>query len=259
MDWKKLIKAKSPDKHKYDYGHVVVYGGSQMTGAAGLGAISALRMGAGLVTIAAPRETTYLYHQLSTSLIIEEMTDFKDHFQDKRRNALLIGPGAGCEIEKPVLDTVASGKICVLDADALKPFILSKTHEKCVLTPHEGEFERLFPDISGEKADRAVKAAKLCRSIIVLKGRKTIIAAPDGRFEIIINGSPWLATAGSGDVLAGMIAGFAAWHEHKDMLFESVCAAVWMHGEASQLAGPGMISADLPDQIKSAWQNLLNN
>ncbi|PZP54748.1 MAG: NAD(P)H-hydrate dehydratase [Micavibrio aeruginosavorus] len=259
MDWKKLIKAKSMDKHKYDYGHVVVYGGSQMTGAAGLAAISALRMGAGLVTIAVPRETTYLYRQLSTSLIVEEMTDFKDHFQDKRRNMLLIGPGAGHETERPTLDVIESGKLCVLDADALKLFILGKTHDKCILTPHEGEFERLFPDTSGGKADRALKAAKFCRAIIVLKGHETIIASPDGRFEIISNGSPWLATAGSGDVLAGMIAGFAAWHKHEDMLFESVCAAVWMHGEASQLAGPGMISADLPDQIKKVWQNLLNH
>ena len=255
MEWKSLIRPKTENSHKYDYGHVLIYGG-QMAGAASLASVSALRMGAGLVTVAVSRETTQLYTGLSTSVILEERTDFRESLQDKRRNVILIGPGAG-NCGEAVRQSLETGKICVLDADALRPEILEFTHSGCVLTPHEGEFERLFPDIKGEKSLRAIEAARRSRAIIVLKGHETVIARPDGYLETLNNGSPWLATAGSGDVLAGMIAGFAAWHDNP--LFEATCAAVWMHGEASQLAGPGMISADLPDMIPDVWVRELSS
>ncbi len=261
MSWRILIQPKSGSDHKYAYGHVVVYGGARMTGAAGLAAVAALRMGAGLVTIAAPRETTQLYRELSPSVILEERTDFKKNFEDERRNAIVIGPGAGSAIKKAVLDSAKSQKLCVLDADALTAFedepekLLKTTHSQCVLTPHEGEFARLFPDISGPRAGRAINAAKQSGAIMVLKGAETVVASPDGRVERFVNGSAWLATAGSGDVLAGMIAGFGAWH--RENLFEAVCAAVWMHGEASQIAGPGMISSDLPGILPEVWRRAL--
>ncbi len=263
--WKNQTKQKPADGHKYKYGHAVVYGRTKMTGAACLAAKSALRMGAGLVTVATRQDVANVYRSYCPSLIVEEMrglADFKEHFRDERKNAILIGPGAGFDdragLKAAVVESVVSGKICVLDADALTVFedgvgsLLGFTHHNCIFTPHDGEFEKVFPGLTGTKIERAIQAAKKSKAIIVLKGHETVIAAPDGKYTVNNNGSPWLATAGTGDVLAGMIAGFAAWH--KTNLFEAVCASVWMHGRASQIAGAGMISADLPDIIPQVWK-----
>ena len=236
-----------------------------MTGAACLAGKSALRMGVGLVTISSPEKVANVYRSFCPSLIVEERESadqFYKQFEDPRRNAILIGPGAGKDnaegLRKAVLDSVQSKKICVLDADALTVFengpeiLLRLTHEHCIFTPHEGEFAKIFPDIKGDKAEKASQAAKISNAVIVLKGSETIIAASDGLVVLNTNGSPWLATAGTGDVLAGMIAGLCAWHAQT--IFEAVCSAVWMHGEASQLAGAGMISADLVELIPQVWK-----
>jgi NAD(P)H-hydrate epimerase len=238
-----------------------------MTGAACLSGISALRAGAGLVTIVTPKVSADIYRNYCPSLIVEtfmDISDFSSHCADIRRNVVLVGPGAGLKnsagLKGVIASSVASDKICVFDADALtllseeQDFLRSKLHQKCILTPHEGEFKKLFPDLGGNKVQRASAASALTNSIVVLKGAETIIAAPDGRIEILTNGSPWLATAGSGDVLAGIIAGLCASREEE--VFEAVCAAVWMHGRASQIAGPGMISADLPDCVPQVWKEL---
>lgn len=267
--WCDVIGRKTGDKHKYDYGYVAVFAGPRMTGAASLAALSALRMGTGAVAIIADPKISDVFRHFSPSFIVnelEETAQFIEHIKDEKRNTVLIGPGAGQKnpagLKKAVLDSLHLKKITVIDADALTVFkddpdqLFKELNPKSVLTPHGGEFERLFPDLEGANAEKAVRAAKRSGSIIVLKGQETLIATPDGKLVSSDNGTGWLATAGSGDVLAGMIAGLCAWHE--DAIFEAVCAAVWMHGETSNLAGPGLISEDLPNKIPEVWASLLN-
>lgn len=288
----KLITTKQAAAHKYDHGHCVIWGGRVMTGAAALAAMAALRIGAGLVSIIAHPENLYIYKSISPSLLVEpilEAARFRDHFADPRRNVVVIGPGAGTEngaaLKKAVFDAVSleAQKFCVLDADALTifaddpPLLYRAIHQgwgaqkqggsnsstegspigpRCVLTPHEGEFKKLFPtiDSSLSKMERAVEAAKLSGAIVVLKGAGSVIAAPDGRAVVNNTGTGWLATAGSGDVLAGIIAGLLA----RDILpmFEGVCAAVFLHGRLAELHGPGLISEDLPNLIPALLEDL---
>jgi hydroxyethylthiazole kinase-like uncharacterized protein yjeF len=270
LSWGQAEFQKPLQAHKYHHGHCVVLGGRVMTGAASLAAMSALRMGAGLVTIVTPADTTPLYQLQNPSLMVEPLTElvrFKDHIKDTRRNGVVIGCGLGQDnpaiLKKIIFDVVQSSpqKICVLDADALTVFaedsrpLLSALHGQCVLTPHEGEFEKLFPDIRGSKIERAYTAAKRTKSIVVLKGADTVIAAPDDRLVINVAQTGWLATAGSGDVLAGMIAGLAV--RGVTDLFDSVCAAVWMHAKAGDSLGAGMISSDIPSKIPAIWQEIL--
>lgn len=271
VGWGAKLTPKSPDSHKYDHGHVVVCGGRKMTGAGCLAAISALRMGAGLCTIVSAAESLDVYRNFSPSLIVEhgeEIARFKEHLRDVRRNAVVIGPGAGQDnpggLRKAVLDAIQiePRRTCILDADALTVFandprvLHHATGSHCVLTPHEGEFEKLFPDLVGPRADRAQAAALKTKAIIVLKGPETIIASPEGGCFINTNGSGALATAGTGDVLAGMIAGLAARNCEGLSLFGAVAAAVWMHAEAGSRFGPGLISADIPDLLPSLWQDV---
>jgi hydroxyethylthiazole kinase-like uncharacterized protein yjeF len=273
IGWAEKLQPKAPDSHKYDHGHVVVLGGRRMTGAACLSALAALRTGAGLVTIASATDVANVYRSYSASLLVEpceEIARFKDHLTDPRRNVCIVGPGAGQEnkggLKKAVLDAVQldRDRVCILDADALTVFadnvnvLRHATHENCVLTPHEGEFEKLFPEITADsKMERAQEAALKSHAIVVLKGRETIIASPQGGVVVNSNGSGWLATAGSGDVLAGLIAGVAAREFPELSLFGAVCAAVWMHGEAGNRFGAGLISEDIIGQIPDITAELL--
>jgi hydroxyethylthiazole kinase-like uncharacterized protein yjeF len=260
--WGEYLEDKPRNSHKYDHGHVVVLGGRVMTGAACLAGKSALRMGTGLVTIASAPETCPTYRAFSPSLIVEPMAElarFKEHIKDPRRNVVLLGPGAGFEnpaaLKKAVFDACQRDPkmICVLDADALTVFaddpraLWRVTGAHCILTPHEGEFARVFPDLKGSKIERALAAAARSKSVVVLKGPDTVIAAPDGRCVVNGTGTGWLATAGAGDVLAGMIAGLAA----RSLMdpFDTACACAYLHGKAAEAIGPGLISADLPDVI----------
>lgn len=270
LGWQEDASTKAFWTHKYHHGHIAVLGGKVLTGATVLTSLSALRIGAGLVTIAAHPDVVNVYRMASPSLMVEplqEMARFKDHYaKDDRRNVLLIGPGAGLEnegaLKKIVFDATASERICVLDADALSVFendtrtFYKSLHKSCILTPHEGEFERIFPGLQGSKVDRALEASRKTGAIIVLKGADTVVASPNGKAVINTTGCGWMATAGTGDVLAGMIAGLVA---RKVLnLFDATCAAVWMHGKASELAGPGMISEDLSSHIPSVLA-LLND
>ena len=247
--------------HKYKRGHaVIVSGGKFNTGAARLAANAALKIGAGLVTITG-REEELLVHASHVTAVMLAQTEnamaLGMLLSDKRKNAVCIGPAAGVSSETcaKVRTVLASGAATVLDADALTSFaqnpdelfqaIAERPERAVILTPHEGEFSRLFKDRSNDseaKHERAVSAAKRSGAFIILKGADTVIASPDGRAVINSNAPPSLATAGSGDVLAGIVTGLLA---QGMPAFEAACAAVWLHGDAANKHGPSGLTAEL--------------
>ncbi len=253
--------------HKYRFGHALVFGGETMTGAGRLAARAALRAGAGLVTVAAPSAALPVYAQASASLMTAPL-DWPDELAallaDARKNAVLLGPGNGVteETRGHVLASLAAGKACVLDADALSVFaddparLFEAIAGPCVLTPHDGEFARLFPDLAraeGGKLARARAAARRSGAAILLKGADSVVADPDGRAVVNANAPPELATAGSGDVLAGILVGLLA---QGLPAFEAAAMAAWLHGAAASGFGPGLISDDLPDRLPNALKML---
>jgi hydroxyethylthiazole kinase-like uncharacterized protein yjeF len=273
--WRAHVRLPRADGHKYSRGHaVVVSGGAVTTGAARLAARAALRAGAGLVTIAAPRDALAIHAAANTAVMVrpvdgaEELTAF---LSDRRFNAVLLGPGGGVgpPMREQVMAALAGPRAVVLDADALTSFagegapalfaaIGRRKDHPTVLTPHEGEFTRLFSvhlqdAEKSSKLDRARAAAEASGAIMLLKGPDTVVAHPDGRAAINANAPPWLATAGSGDVLAGLAAGLLA---QGMPAFEATAAAVWLHGEAARLAGMGMISEDLSEGLPAVYRQL---
>ena len=246
--------------HKYKRGHaVVVSGGRFNTGASRLAANAALKIGAGLVTIAG-HEDELLIHAAHTTAVILAQTDnalaLGMLLNDKRRNAVCVGPaaGVGSATAANVRAVLASGAATVLDADALASFaqnpdelfeaIAERPERPVIITPHEGEFMRLFSDltnVSQAKHERAITAANRSGAIVILKGADTVIASPDGRAVINSNAPPSLATAGSGDVLAGLATGLLA---QGMPAFEAACAAVWLHGDAANRHGPNGLTAE---------------
>ncbi|MFQ5985149.1 MAG: NAD(P)H-hydrate dehydratase [Alphaproteobacteria bacterium] len=252
------------DDHKYRRGHaVVVGGGPASTGAARLAARAALRVGAGLVTVATPAEALAVYAGQLTAVMTALVPDddaFAALLADPRKNAVLLGPGTGVTetTRRRVLAALGAGKACVLDADAITAFkdapqdLLKELSTTSLLTPHEGEFARLFA-VEGDKVRRARAAAKRCGATVLLKGADTVIAAPDGRAVINANAPPELATAGAGDVLAGLALGLMA----QDLApFEAACAAAWLHGEAGKAVGPGLIAEDLSEALPGVLRRL---
>jgi len=261
--WSSVLPEPRAGGHKFDRGHALLYGGS-MTGAGRLAARSAQRMGAGLVTLVASEAAYPVYAAALESAIVkaEQKDLWREELQDTRPNALLIGPGLGLDpANKPrVLAALATGKACVLDADGLSLFadapelLFAALHEKCVLTPHEGEFARLFGDIAAageDKLTRARKAALKTGSVVLLKGSDTVIAESSGACVVNRNAPPWLATAGAGDVLAGMILGLLAQGVGG---FQAACAAVALHGAIANRFGIGLIAEDLVDGIPQILQ-----
>ena len=267
----------APTAHKYTRGHaVVVSGPAASTGAARMSARGALRIGAGLVTVASPLLAVATNAAHLTAIMLkpfEGPREFADILSDARRNVVLIGPGAGVSIATRLLVQVALEfeAACVLDADALTSFTLDQDddaepvvnhlfslikeapHRPVVLTPHEGEFKRLFPDLTGSKLERARAAAMRSGAVVVLKGADTVIAAPDGRAVINDNAPSWLATAGSGDVLAGFVTGLLA---QAMSPFEAASTAVWLHGACGTQCGPGLIAEDLPERLPQVLATL---
>ncbi len=247
------------DGHKYSRGHVVVAaGGFGKGGAARLAARGALRIGAGLVTVAAPRDALAEHAGNLDAIMLEG--GFIDAIEDARRNAVVIGPGNGVtgQTRANVLHALKAKKAAVLDADALtvfadaRPLLMEALHPNCVLTPHEGEFGRLF-EVEGGKLERARAAAAQCGAVVLLKGADTVIAAPDGRAIINDNAPPDLATAGAGDVLAGFIGGLLGQGLPP---FEAAAAGAWIHGDAATRFGPGLIAEDLPEMVPAVLREL---
>jgi ADP-dependent NAD(P)H-hydrate dehydratase / NAD(P)H-hydrate epimerase len=262
--WSGRFPWPSAAAHKYSRGHAVIAGGSLMTGAARLAAKAAQRAGAGLVTLAVPPERFDLYALALPAALIHPVSDdagFAALLTDPRRNAVLLGPGAGvgpalCLQVRQALD---AGKAGVLDADVFSSFaghrsaLLPGLNQRWLLTPHDGEFARLFPEISGSRLERARAAARLTGAAVLLKGADTVIAHPDGQAAINSNAPADLATAGSGDVLAGLAVGLIA--QGLDG-FTAGCIAAWLHGELGNSLGPGLIADDLPDALPAVLRRL---
>lgn len=262
--WIKRYPWPRLEGHKYSRGHALVLGGGMMTGAARLAARAALRVGAGLVTIASPPEVWQIYGLSMPSVIVQPVADansFNDLLADPRRNAVLLGPGAGFSevLRAQVRAAVDAGKSGVLDADVFAAFandlsgLAQGLEGRWLLTPHGGEFARVFGELPGSKLDQARQAAALAGTPVLLKGADTVIAHPDGRAVINSNAPPDLATAGSGDVLAGLAVGLMA--QGLDA-FDAGCAAAWLHGETGRAVGPGLIAEDLPESLPAILREL---
>ena len=265
--WKDALPDTAGFTHKYDRGHGVFFGGAEMTGATCLSAYAATRMGLGLATIAADKSSVDTYRVFMPHIIaraaegVQEKTAAADH---DNVNTIIIGPGYGNKDElKKLMPELLSlkNKKYVLDADALTAFagnaqeLFGSLDENCVLTPHEGEFKKLFGDYDADKLAITRLAAEKSGAVIVHKGQETIIAAPDGR--VVRNGgSPWLATAGSGDVLTGFIAGLIG---QGMPTFESACAAVWMHVKCAENFGAGLVAADIPDLLPEVLEGFYHD
>jgi NAD(P)H-hydrate epimerase len=255
-----------------------------------MGARGALRVGAGLVTVVGSAAATAVNATQLTAVMVKTIAAdgaLSEFLADARRNAALIGPGAGigASTAATVATVLASPAAAVLDADALTSFapgeaeaatpasafgFVSRGAEPrptaqalfsaikartaaVVLTPHEGEFKRLFGELTGSKLERARQAAERSGAVVILKGPDTVIAAPDGHAAINDNAPPWLATAGSGDVLAGLVTGLLA---QRMPAFDAACAAVWLHGECANRFGAGLIAEDLPEVLPQVLRAL---
>jgi hydroxyethylthiazole kinase-like uncharacterized protein yjeF len=252
---------------------VVVSGNQSHTGAARLAARGALRAGAGLVTIASPPDALAVHAAANLAIMVRPVDgpeELSGMLSDSRLNTVVLGPGGGVvtPMQEMVLGALAGNRAVVLDADALTSFadrpetlfpaIKSRGGAPTVLTPHDGEFARLFKNLAHQtetssKLDRARAAASACGATLLLKGSDTVVAATDGRASITENAPPWLATAGSGDVLAGFVAGLLA---QGMPAFEAASAAAWLHGETGNEAGPGLIAEDLPEALRAVYRRL---
>ena len=268
--WAEFMRAPAADGHKYGRGHAVVVSGAMArTGAARLAAGAALRAGAGLVTVASPPDALAVNAHHLTAVMLRRMDGAEglaEILADRRLTAAALGPGLGLgPAERAVVAAaLAAHPALVLDADALSLWreapdalfaAIAARPAPVVLTPHEGEFARLFPDLAaaGAKPGRAAAAAARAGATVVLKGADTVIAAPDGRVAINCNAPPWLATAGSGDVLAGIATGFLAQGLPG---FEAAAAAAWFHGAAGIEAGPGLTAEDLEPALRAVLRRL---
>ncbi len=264
--WARRFPWPAVTAHKMQRGRlVVVSGGAAHTGAARLAARAGLRIGAGLVTVLCPQDAL-LVHAAALEAVMVRPFDTEDELLElaETADAAVIGPGAGVTeaTADNVLALAQTGAAMVVDADALTVFrddpseLFSALDRDDVLTPHPGEFERVFPgllDRSPERITAAREAAKRAGAVVILKGADTVIAAPDGRAAVNVNAAPWLATAGSGDTLAGFVAGLLAQNMES---FEAACAAVWIHAEAGARFGPGLVADDLPDLAPGVLRDL---
>lgn len=265
--WGHSFPLPDAQSHKYRRGHSVVVSGKRgSTGAARLAARAALRVGSGLVTVASPPDALEVNASQLTAVMTESFDgpdDLGTMLSQRRRNAVLLGPGNGVTdaTRADVLTALNSSVACALDADAITVFterlseLISAISYSCVLTPHDGEFVRLFgemPEGKG-KLDSVRDAARESGAVVLLKGADTVIAAPDGRAVINSNAPPELATAGTGDVLSGLVVGLLAQAMEP---FEAASAAAWLHGAAGSVVGPGLIAEDLSEALPEVLREL---
>jgi len=235
--WAKYLPVKKRNDHKYNSGHALIYAAPELTGATRLAATACARSGAGMVTVLTKKKVINVYRtSLPACILVREDLNYIS----KTVTARIYGPG-GLPVQPDYTSTLPT----VLDADALFD-LPDRLNENYILTPHEGEFLKMFPEITGNSQTKAIQAAKTINAIIVLKGPETVIADPEGRVVINKNGTPYLATAGTGDVLAGIIGGFLA---QGVPCFEASCAAVWLHADAAQKIGCGLIADDIADYL----------
>jgi len=267
--WAERLPWPKVQSHKTSRGRLIVVSGEMWsTGAARLAARAGLRIGAGVVTILSPPDALMVNAAQVTAIMVRPFdSDVELEEAAEKADAAVIGPAAGVT-EATVANVLALGRTgaaMVVDADALTVFrddpgeLFQALDRDDVLTPHPGEFERVFPGLLKQTPERITatrRAAERAGAVVLLKGPDTVIAAPDGRCAVNMNGSNWLATAGSGDTLAGFIAGLIA--QGMDS-FEAACAGVWIHAEAAGTHGPGLISEDLPELavgvMKGLWEN----
>jgi NAD(P)H-hydrate epimerase len=266
--WRQGLRRSDPGDHKYARGHTTILGGAIATGAARLAALAARRAGAGLVTIASPRSAMGIYQGAEPGNLIvqsDESAAFAGLLEDERRNSILVGPGSGIgeRTQAAALAALATSRSVVLDADAITVFarqpesLFDAVRGPVLLTPHEGEFKRLFPDLVGirSKVERTRQAARRSGATVLLKGPDTVIAAPDGRAVVNVHASASLATAGAGDVLSGIASGLMAQNLSP---LAAAAAAAWLHGECALRFGqPGLIAEDLTARIPAALQAAL--
>lgn len=275
-----LNSTDQSSSHKYSHGHTLVLsGGAGRTGAARLSGRAALRIGAGLVTLGVPGSAQMEVASQVTGIMLKRVDskeDLSGILEDERINVLCLGPGLGIERAGGLVPVaVAAGRACVLDADALSAYegrpeaLFDLVTETCILTPHGGEFARLFPDLAAKlnapsldgpaysKVDATREAAARAGCVVLYKGADTVIASPDGRCSVNSalgeRAAPWLATAGSGDVLAGFIAGLLA------RGFSAMSAAetgAWLHVECALSFGPGLIAEDLAEELPKVFKRL---
>ena len=261
--WLAKLPRPGDGGNKYTRGHALIMGGYPMTGAARMAARAAARAGAGLTTIAVPEVALPIYAGALTSIMVQPLAapgDFDALLRDPRVTGFLIGPGAGVgeTTRTRTRAILATRRATLIDADAITAFqdeqaaLMNAIGGPCVMTPHEGEFARIF-DPSGDKLARTRRAAARSGAVIVLKGSDTVIAAPDGRAIINTNAPPTLATAGSGDVLSGIALGLLTQGMEP---FLAAAAAVWLHGAAAREFGPGLIAEDLPDLLPGVLRRL---
>ncbi len=270
--WIKEFPFPSSADHKYSRGLLVINSGPiYKTGAARLAGRSAMRVGAGAVKLICDEEAAkVLEPQISVELIsvVKEKNEIQKIFKDKKVSSVLVGPGNGINDETKTRTLMALAFVdhVVIDADAITCFednpkeLFIDTYSHTILTPHEGEFRRLFGEKIAsieDKVVRTVEASKIAGSIIVLKGSDTVIADPEGNVVINSSEAPYLATAGSGDVLAGIIASLAG--KKKMNAFNAACAGTWIHSKLGELIGPGLIAEDLIDNIPLVIKKLYNN
>jgi ADP-dependent NAD(P)H-hydrate dehydratase / NAD(P)H-hydrate epimerase len=264
--WQDKLPSYKATDNKYTRGYCLIIGGDVSVGAAKLAALSALRAGAGVVSIACQKQSFPIYASNTLSIMVKPvLDDIEEYLQllsDERINTVVIGPGLGLssKTKEIVLAALSYKKTCILDADALTAFanerlsLFAAINSSVIMTPHAGEFNRLFPELQSlKKIEASKQASQISNATIVYKGHNTIIASPEGKILINDNAPPYLATAGSGDVLSGIIAGLVS--QGMD-LFYAASAAVWIHGQAANIFGKGLISEDLPNIIPVVLQNI---
>ncbi|MBB4010396.1 bifunctional ADP-dependent NAD(P)H-hydrate dehydratase/NAD(P)H-hydrate epimerase [Allorhizobium taibaishanense] len=262
--WAAMLPRLSDASHKFTRGHLTVFSGkASATGAARLSGLAGLKAGAGLVTLASPGSAVLVNVSQTTAIMIRTVDDIdslQDYLTDKRMGAFVLGPGFGIGEKARAFALALAERRLVLDADGISSFkeapeslfdAFASGETRLVLTPHEGEFARLFPDLAGDdslgKVEKARAAATRAHAVLVYKGADTVIAAPDGRALVNANAPPWLATAGSGDVLAGIIGGLLA---QGTAAFEAAAAGVWLHAKAATRLGPGLTAEDLASAVQ---------